>query len=425
MDIIKTKTDQRVGKLIGGNYTVKIRMKHRLTLLTLMLFLGVCYCSPYAWAADDDEIIKEPKSLQHEYAPAPNLGEMKTLTLEEALTAGYKYNPNLKEAELSLDRAEIVKEQATSPYFAADGMALVGPSEHAVMSNYIQADVAYDTAKKTLDSQKAGLEKQIITAYLSAVKSHNQIMELQNSLGNLQQQDRLYQIALVNGLISNYDMRSSKRTLEQLKQSLSMAETSYNQAVGTLRTLLNQGNNWNPTLTSRPLATSFDRADLSLETSRALQESITMLQAQSSYDLKKGITYYYDTTAIGDFYKNKIDLTLSELAVEQASRDTRSSVESAYYNIDSLEDSIASAQKGLEQKRDQLAVAKLNYELGLIPLQSYKSTETSLKSAELALEQAELEYENLLCDLSTIKASYNYLTGKTVYYRSEWSTGLK
>ena len=74
-----------------------------------------------AWGAES-KLRPVPESLAHELEPTPDLKDKPSLSLEEAMELAYKYNPDLRSAELQLDRAEILRDLAADSFFYQPGI---------------------------------------------------------------------------------------------------------------------------------------------------------------------------------------------------------------------------------------------------------------------------------------------------------------
>ncbi|NLT20458.1 MAG: TolC family protein [Syntrophomonadaceae bacterium] len=401
----------------------------KLTMI-LMIFLVVAVIPHSVCMADEEikyETIEEiklrpmPEALRHETEPKPDLTGREILSLEEAMDIAYRYNPSLRKVALELDRAEVLRDLAAqSITLLPTEDILVTPSGKAMINNFEQADINWKAKKKVSESEKQRIEKEVINAYAEAIKSANQIEIARRQLKDIKEQNRVHQVATVYGVMSNMDLNSSKIGVEQVEEGLKAAESAHEMAMSSLRNLLNQGPNWNPVLTSQPIADSFTRPEIWLSLSRAQNQSIMMLQAESLYEIEQRKIFWGLGPTEDDPYMDSINLVLRELDVEQARRDTRSTVESLYHNIDVVEKRIALAETILKQKEQDFQLAKLRYELGIIPYRSLNPTETSMASAQLAVDKAKLELVNLRADLVILRAGFGYLIGEQVYSNLDW-----
>lgn len=388
--------------------------------MLLLFFMTTAIISPPAYG-DVISFKPVPKSLQHEPPPVPDLSGVNTLSIEEALNRAYKYNPDLRKAELQLDRAEILLEEAGKAVtFLATGDIAVAPGMRVAVNNYEQALIGYRTAKKAAEAEQARMEKDVVVAYAGVVKSLNQIELAQIALENYEQQAKLNQLAIVHGVLSNYDNQMSLLSLKQLKENVKLAEAAHQMAMAKLRNLLFQRPDWNPVLTSRPVIEQYKREDVSVEISRGADESIMQLAAKQAMDLEN-IKQYWGTLNQTDPYMDKINRYLKELDYEQAQRDTRSTISELYHQSDILQQRISMGNIDLKQKEENFKINKLKYDIGIIPFRSITPGE-NMASAQLALSNKQLELENLRADLVMVRANFGYITGQQVYSKLDWNT---
>ncbi len=391
--------------------------------LLVFIFSVVVYPFSAIGADNYSKIRPVPSSLLHETKPTPDLTGKETLSLEEALDLAYKYNPDLRKVELQLDRAEILRDiAAQSVTLLPTGELLVAPEGRSVINNYEQADVNWKAIKKVSESEKQRIEKEVVTAYADAVKSYNQIELTRWQLQDMEEQNRLSQIASVQGVMANSDLRSSLRGVEQLEEALKASQAAHELALSSLRTLLNQEPDWIPILTSRPVADSFSRPGVWLALSRAENQSIMMVQAESALEIEESKLYWGLGSGEDDPYMDKINLHLKKLGVEEARRDTRGTVEQLYHRIDILEKQITRFQTVIKQKEQDLQVVRLKHEVGIIPYRSLIPGQPCLVSAELAFESSNRELDNLKADLVIARANFSYLIGEQVYSKLDWIT---
>ena len=110
------------------------------------------------------------------------------------------------------------------------------------------------------------------------------------------------------------------------------------------------------------------------------------------------------------------NLSEASVAYEQAKRDATTSIEQLYYGIDSLEQQIQAANKTYLQSQQDLKIAQLKYDLGLISQNSLSSGSASLSTAVFdGLKRRKWIWIVSKADLASKKAQYAYLTGQTVY----------
>lgn len=401
---------------------MNILPRYIIRTFSLLLVLGLIFSLPVPAQGEENEYRPLPSSLKVKPEPIPDFSGKPTLSLAEALDIAYKCNPGLRKAELELDRAEILRDQAaTAVTFLETGDMIVAPGGRMIVSSYEQANVNYKTKKKVADTEQLKMEKDVVSAYAATVKNYNLAQLTRLMLKDFEEQNQVNMVATVHGVISNLDLRSSKRALQQLQESLKASEYAYEMSLANLRNLLNQNESWKPVLTSRPVLGGYERHELWLELSRASDESILQLQAKTMLEMEQIKKYWTVGGGLDDQYLDQINLNLRELDYEQARRDTRGTIEQLYQAIDILQQQIVITENTLEQKEEDVQMARLRFDIGMIPYRSLRPDEPSLSKAELALQKSRLELENLRADLADKKAAFGYLTGQQVYSRHDWT----
>lgn len=341
-----------------------------------------------------------------------------TVTLDQALQIAHKYNPDLRIAEMAVEKAQINRDDALENIDVIPVGGLVSPSYQAVVNGYQQAEIALSTAKMTAETQKEVVDQEVISTYAAAVKSYNVLESSRLTLKNVQDQKSIAAMNHSLGLMSDLAYEAFNTSVKQVEEGYAAEQMAYESAMASLRYLLGQSTGWNPALSSRAILTTYSRQELSVELSRGTSQSIQVYAKKALLDIE--LTKQDWILPNTDEDLERIALNTAELNYEQANRDVRSSIEQSYYGIDALEGQIQVAENTYHLAQTDLVVAKLKYEIGMIPKYSMSSSAESLSAAELAEQKARLSLENLKADLAKLKAAFALLTGQTVYDPADW-----
>lgn len=341
------------------------------------------------------------------------------LTLENAIEMAYKSNPDLRKAEFQLDKAQYVRDELAKNISLPNpnGIMVVYPAVQQAINSFEQAEVNLRTAKKMTEAEQQKLEKDVTVAYSNCLKSKAQLDLAKKTLANVQQQDWIASLARANGLMSDFERQRSYSSRKQLEEKIKVAEAQYAASMAELARLVGKSSDWQANLVSRPVIRNYQRNELWLELGRGVSESVLTLAAKNALDVEKTKEYFPITRT--DAYMWNLQYNLAELNYEQANRDARTTIEKLYYQIDWLEKLVATGELKLAQADKDLEVAKLKYDIGMIP--KYSLVDSSLSGAELAKDNALSELEGYQNDLIQAKAQYAYLTGQTVYDAADWS----
>ncbi len=380
----------------GGIIT---RLLKKLTPLLLLVFVAVAIMPGTAVAQEDSS----------------------ALTMQQALDMAYKHNPDLRKAQLDLDKAQINRDDAAKAvsYIPANG--LVYPSVQQGYNQFQQAEIGLKVAKRTVATEKDRLSKDIINAYTTALKNYNTMETTRLTLEDLKQQLSVSNIAMQTGMMSDYDLSAVQNGIRQAEKGYQAAQAQYDASLAALAALLGQGSNWKPELNSKAVLTKYQREDLAIELSRGLEQSTAVWQAQAQVDIEKSKETWIMPNISSDM--QSINTGTAETTLEQAKIATQSAIEQLYYGIDATEGQIAAAEAANVQAQRDLEIAQLKYDVGLATKYSMPgaSGSSSLAAATLAAQKAQYNLDSLQAGLAGMKAQFAYLTGQTVYDAEDWT----
>ncbi|MGB4020094.1 MAG: TolC family protein [Syntrophomonadaceae bacterium] len=342
------------------------------------------------------------------------------LSIADAVAIATSKNPEVTSLKLQVDRANILRDDAADlvTFFSPDQL-LVNPEGQMIVNSYEQLTIQLKTLKKQLESEQGRVEKDVVNAYTAALMAANDMEATKLTLAEMDQQKKLFDLAQGLGMVSTFDHNTLLRKVEQLEDGLKIQEKQYAASIATLRALLNQSSDWDPVLTSQPVISEYPRQSLATEFTRAADQSVLRLGAQTARDLEQ-IKVYWPSFDGQDAYMDQIQRNVKDLEYEKTKRDTYATVEQLYHGMDALEMQIGLFQKQLEEKQRDLGLQQLRYDLGMIPLRSMQPGVETLESAQNAVTKAQLELKSLQAGLAANKANYAYLTGQTVYSKTDW-----
>lgn len=349
--------------------------------------------------------------------------EKESLSIQEAIDTAFKSNPDLNKAYYQVEKTRIQRNDAVDAVTYIPDGGLVSPQMQAIVNTYQQADIGWNTAKKNELAEKDRVSKEVIAAYVKALKDYNSLQNLQLTINDLKEQRKLSSIARELGMVAILDYDKSTSALKQAEESYKAMEAAYQGDIASLASLLGKSSGWNVELSSRLATDKYERNSLDVEISRGTSESILVWTKKALLDIEESKKNWWlpnENSAI-----KKIDLNVAEIDYEQAKRTARASIEQLYYGIDGTEGQIESHKSVYAQAQTDLKTAQLKYQLGLIPARSLTPGGESLVSAQLAEEKARISLENARADLVNMKAQFTYLTGQKVYDPEDWTTAAQ
>ena len=343
------------------------------------------------------------------------------LTMQQALDMAYKHNPDLRKAQLELDKAQINRDDAAKAVSYIPTGGLVYPEIQQGYNLFQQAEIGLKVAKRTAATEKDRLSKDIINAYTTALKNYNTMETTRLTLEDLKQQLSVANIAMQTGMMSEYDLTSVQSGIRQAEKGYQASQAQYDSALAALAALLGQGSDWKPELTSQAVLTEYQRNDLAIELSRGVEQSSAVWQSQAQLDIEKSKETWVMPNISSDM--QSINTGTAEMTLEQAKIATKSAIEQLYYGIDATEGQIQAAEAANVQAQRDLEVTQLKYDVGLTPKYSMPGASglSSLAAATLAAQKAQYNLDSLQASLAGMKAQFAYLTGQTVYDAGDWT----
>lgn len=347
---------------------------------------------------------------------------MTSLDLQAALTMAFEKNSDFRQADLSVDLAQVQQDKAAESVTFVPTGGLVYPAYQSVMNAYQQAEIGLKSAKKNRDATKESISQTVISDYCAVLKNYNTMENARISLQDLKDQKYLCSLSKTLGMMSDYDYNNLTVSIKQAEEAYKAAQSNYDGSMAALGVILGQSQGWQAELTSRPIINKYERDSLDIEISRGTSESKLVWTQAASLAVEQSKQSWIlpnVTTKV-----SKINLEMSEIQYEQAKRSVRTSIEQLYYSINSSEGQIEAAETAYQSAQSTLKNNQLKYDLGLISKRSLNGGD-SLSSAQTAEHKAGVTLENAKLDLVNMKAQFAYLTGQTVYAAKDWKSIVK
>jgi outer membrane protein TolC len=341
------------------------------------------------------------------------------LSIQAALDLAFKNNPELRLAGLSVDKAQIQRDNAFDMVDHFPPMGLGTFVFNQVFNGYQQAEIGLNTAKKGEEAAGDKLTKDVIEAYTDALTDYNNMKSMEMTVKNVRDLHKVSDVASRTGFISPYDLESSSAGLQQAEEGYRAMQRAYEGSIANLASLLGQHPNWNPLLTSKPLITNFERGELVNDIILGSSESVLVWTKKALLDLEKSKEDWILPGLTNE--EKQIDKTTAELNYEDAKRTARLLIEQMYYGIDTIEGQIEMAELVYKKALKDEEVARLKYEVGLIPKLSIVPGSESLEARVLDVSQAEIKLDNLKLQLANLKSQYKFMIGEQVFAEADWT----
>ena len=342
-----------------------------------------------------------------------------TVTLEDALQMAYTSNPDIRKADLELEKAQINRDDARDTLDWIPTGGLIDPAVNQVFNLYQQTEIGLSTAKKAQESEKDRITQEVISAYTKVLKDFNTMESTRLTLEDLEHQKRIAGMSMGLGLISELDYQQLESGIKEAQEGSKATQAAYEGSMAALRYLLGQNASWNPVLSSRAILDTYSRNELSVELSRGTSESVLVWTKKALLDIEKSKEIWFLPNTSSDL--KKVDLHMAEVSYEQAKRDAKAMIEQLYYGIEATEGQIQAAESALATAQKDLEIAQLKYDIGAISRYSMVPGTDTLSAAELEAETARMDLESFKADLAQMKAQFAYLTGQEPYDPGDWT----
>lgn len=343
------------------------------------------------------------------------------LTIQQALERAYKNNPELRKAELNVEKADLIREDMAELVDFIPAGGLVKPQVQQVVNSYQLAEISWKTAKKAAKTTRDKITMDVVEAYARAIASYNEKEVTRYLLQEAHQQMKMRKVANHIGFIADFDYQKAETGTKQLEEKYNYQQAQYDAAIATLRSLLGENESWEPALTSRAILTNYERTDVGLEISRGLDQAVDVYRTEAELEMEKSQEKWIIPGISSDM--QSVNTGLKETQYEQAKRNTRATIQQLYYAIDSLEGQIAAAEMAYDTARRDRELAEIKYEVGLIPYAAIRPDSDNLLSARTTEEKARMGIESLKATLADYKAKFAFFTGRPVYEDNDWSNG--
>ncbi len=307
------------------------------------------------------------------------------LTLSQAVDRAISKSQTLKSAEYDIDRSYAVREASADNVLFTPTGPTTTEAEKA-FTGLVKADLNWQMSKKTYQTKVDSVVMDVYNGYYSILRAQEKVKTSELALRSADLQKRktaaFYSYGKASKLALNQaenTWQAAKNTLETNRQSLEDAYQKFNQLIGL----------WaedRPQLTDRPAFEPLEISNLDTEVARVVAESPTVWQAQQNISLSKlDLDLYNFNSSSTPYEAVKIDVQKTELSAAQTEEQFRETVRSTYYAIRQMEEQYTSLQNNARIAEENLNIARMKYELGLIIAAEVAASETSLAQSNQSL----------------------------------------
>lgn len=307
-------------------------------------------------------------------------GEAKVeITLEQAISRALAQSRALEKAKVKVGDAEDAYDASVAAYaYAVSVNTGTGPAYFARES----ADFAWESARYTRDLTSDAVALDACGKYFEVLKAMRNVHAREMALKRSEQELAVVHALHGVGMVGRVALDGAAAQVAGARAGLVEAENSLDKAYRSFNQLLGLDEDGRPVLPDLPV---FQPLDLDLQTLEinALNNSPTLVTAESA------LLYLQRVRSInsGDPMRDVgyYEVRSAELDVQDARDATRLLVRSLYNGVIGLEEAYAAAEQSVNIAAENLRIAQLKYQLGMVTKKDVLAAEADLAAAEQKL----------------------------------------
>ncbi|MEW6182694.1 MAG: TolC family protein [Bacillota bacterium] len=336
-----------------------------ISLLTLIFVLGLSVSATFA----------EP--------------EDKTMTLEQAIGLSLKNSSSLIKAQGNIDIAKAQRDDAS----AAVSFIPVEGSEYDAdfESNWnklLTADLNWRKSEKTLGTTRDSVVMSVYKSFWD-VQTAQMKLDLQQKL-NRQSLTKLQdtRTGVRAGTVSPPDLATAEAAWQQAQSSLVTARNALDTAYTNFNQLLGLHPDERLQLTDTPVFEPLNITSLDYEVEKAVENSPDVWEAlQNITKAEWAADMMFFNGSYTTYTERQIAVDQAELSAADAKESLDKSIRNLYYQIKNQEESYAVDLVSLKTAQDNLRIAKLKYDAGMITNAEVIAAEIEVAKAQETIEE--------------------------------------
>ncbi|WP_449241669.1 TolC family protein [Desulfoscipio gibsoniae] len=320
------------------------------------------------------------------------------LSLEEAINNALKNSYNIQQAELDVDRAEEVRDNAWDNHGYMMGktwvdtqqayMTAPGTDDNSLFQA-LSADRAAHIQKKSFEITQDAIRMQVTQGYYDILKKIN---DIETAKLALEVAERGYKVAKMQkqvGMATETTIQAKNAELEGAKSTLESAQSNLENAYRTLNKMMGKDNNFRPQLATSIEFEKMEIPSLDAAIIKAMNptQNPYLWSKKEGYELQK-----YTWTSTQPEEAGKIDIDKASLTYDEARVETRNKMNELNETLKTLEASYVSAQEALTAAELNQKNAQALYDNGMITKDDVVNSQLAVAQAESALLDIKINY---------------------------------
>jgi outer membrane protein TolC len=324
------------------------------------------------------------------------------LTYEEAVELALKNSLELKNARQNVVQAEEMRDHLsrmrTFGYTpVGNGYDYDDATERLKLLNFVQADIAWQMARKQVGILEEAIALQVRSAYDAVLKKLDEIEVSDLTLAYAAEKVRQAEIKAERGMESLFNLQMLREDYNEEKQKRDVLEKQLEEAFLGLNELLGLEKEERPNLKGEFLPDWLEDVNLERHLTRVLNGNpLLWLQEQKIRMAEYGLALYTYNVGAEPYKVKEIDVLKEKNNLAAMKEDLETTILSLYNQLQQLENQYALLEVNLAKAQKALDAVTARYAQGM-------AVAIDVQQAELAIAQLENQLQNILITYEQLK----------------------
>jgi outer membrane protein TolC len=332
-----------------------------------------------------------------------NAAAEQSLTYQKAVELALANNYQLKESQSKIDqmKAQLDKASDDVKYVPSTG---VNSSAAKTYTNYAQASINYEGAKKAYEANRDSLVYAVKTAYNGVLQALENKRLADLALQNASLQLQVAIASNQNGTIGKLDLQQKQNDYNSALSAQQLAAKAVDSAYVNLDQLIGIPQDARPALLDNPQFQPMENVDLDTKVTQAESESPILWQYYQDInmaDLGLRLFTFNDPSNPNSYRAQEISVDMKKYTAADQRDQLDKKVRTIYYQIKQLEDQYTQDQAKLESAQNALKITQAKYDNGMATKADLVAAQLSVESAKQKLFSDVIQHDNLMLQFST------------------------
>lgn len=324
------------------------------------------------------------------------------LTYEEAVELALKNSLELKNARQNVVQAEEMRDHLSG--MRTFGYTPVGPGysyedafERELLLNFVQADIAWQMARKQVGMLEEAIALQVRNAYDAVLKKLDEIKVSDLTLAYAAEKVRQAEIKVKYGMETPFNLQMLREDYNEEKQKREVLEKQLEEAYLELNGLLGLEKEERPNLKGEFLPDWLEDVNLERHQIRVFNENpLLWLQEQKIRMAEYGLELYTYNVGAEPYKVKEIDVLKEKNNLAAMKDELEATILSLYNQMQQLESQYALLEVNLAKAQKALDAVTVRYAQGM-------AVSIDVQQAELAIAQLEYQLKNIIIAYEQLK----------------------